>query len=174
MCDDIKIIPLGKSNCSDENVQPWTLVGKNGKPAREIRKSNFHKQLDPNERGQQKRQYVKGRQRTKIHGSNDTSVVSGAPPPKRDYFLSRIVKSTEDDVLRQFIVDSGIGLVDLRLVSNENAKFKSYKLSVSLDDRDKIWSPNLWPKGSCIEKWKPKNNESKSSQEIGNGSKAEG
>ena len=77
-------------------------------------------------------------------------------------------------MLRKFIVDSGIGFVDLCLVSNENAKFKSYKLSVSLDDRDKIWSPNLWPKGSCIEKWKPKNNESKSSQEIGNGSKAEG
>ena len=155
---------------SDDNTRPWTLVGKNGKPARDARKSSiYQKQHNPNQGGQQKRQPVRGRQRTKIHGSNNTCVVVGAPPPKRDYFLSRIVKTTEEDVLRKFIEDSGIGLVGLRLVSNENAKFKSYKLSVILDDKDKILSPDLWPKGSCIEKWRPKNNVLNPSQELNNG-----
>ena len=94
----------------------------------------------------------------RVHGSLQSDVVEGAPPPRRDFFLSRMKKTTDDDVLKNFIKDQGIALVDLRLVSNENAIYKSYKLSVSVDDKDKVMSPNLWPKGVCIEKWRERNN----------------
>ncbi len=84
--------------------------------------------------------------------------MDGAPPPKRDVFLSRVYRDTTDDDMRCYISSKGVNGVDLTLVSNVNSTFKSYKLSVPIVEKDKIMQASLWPSSVCIEKWRSRSN----------------
>ena len=78
----------------------------------------------------------------------------GAPPPKRDLLLSRVAS----DVIEQDIIDhlNSIGVRDfeLKLISNENSIFKSYKLIVNVQDKDTLMSPDVWPPNVCIKRYR--------------------
>ena len=97
-----------------------------------------------------------GKNRNKIHGNAQSNTIRGAPPPKRDFFLPRIHKETDDTDLRRYIASKGVKDIVLALVSNTNAMFKSYKLSVPLAEKDNILQANMWPYGVCVEKWRNK------------------
>ena len=95
--------------------------------------------------------------RWRVQGSATSDMFNGAPPPRRDFFLSRVVSTTDDQVIKDYIRDKGINNFELQLVSNENAIFKSYKLSVYAGDKNKVLSFDIWPQGVCIEKWRKRN-----------------
>ena len=96
-------------------------------------------------------------------------MLEGAPPPRRYFFLSRVKKETEDDVIQNDIVSKGIENPELNLVSNVDAKYKSYNLSVSVDYNDKVMSADMWPRGVCIERWFEKGNRKFNNNSFGNG-----
>ena len=102
---------------------------------------------------QQQQQQPPRRQRKRVQGSREGEVLEGAPPPKRDFFLSRVKKDTQDEVISNYISSKGIENADLKLVSNEDAKYKSYKLSVCVGYKDKVMCADMWTRGVCIEKW---------------------
>lgn len=135
------------------NGNPWITVGPNGKPV----KSNPPRQPGggflPRHVGENPRQG--GRRR--VQGSATSNMFKGAPPPRRDFFLSRVVSTTDDQVIKDYIRDKGINDFELQLVSNEHSIFKSYKLSVSVGDKIKVLSPDIWPQGVCVEKWRNRN-----------------
>ncbi len=60
--------------------------------------------------------------------------------------------------MKQYITSKDVHGVELTLVSNVNAMFKSYKLSVPLDQKDKILQGSMWPSGVCVEKWRYRSN----------------
>ena len=93
------------------------------------------------------------RPRIRFFGTATEGVLRGGPPPKRDYFISRLHTSTQDNVIKDYLKDNGLSNFDLQLVSNSVSTFKSYKLSVSMDDKDKVLQPTLWPKGVLVKKW---------------------
>ena len=97
-----------------------------------------------------------GRRRLRIQGSLQNGPIEGAPPPRRDFFLSRIKRDTDVESLQTFIQEKGIKVYDIQIVSHANAKFNSYRVSVDVNDKDKMLVPEIWPQGVCIEKWRNK------------------
>lgn len=181
---------------TESGNDPWIQVGKNGRPVprrndvREqrprVRTSNVWGQRDQRKRisssGHQPpqgrvplgprrsgpQQQMK-RQKYRVHGSHRSEVLEGAPPPRRDFFLSRVKKDTDDEIVKQYIVSKGISVSELVTVSNVNAKYKSFRLSVCIDDKDKVMSPDIWPQGICIEKWRSRANNKESVTNKDNG-----
>ena len=99
-----------------------------------------------------------GRYRLRVQGSLQDERLEGAPPPRRDFFLSRVKRDTNDETIKEYINDKGIPNAELTVVSNVNAKYKSYRLSVCIDYKDKVMSSDMWPKGVCIERWRERTN----------------
>lgn len=122
--------------------QPWRIVGRNGKPH------------SGRQRMQGAAQGVSTQGRQRIQGRAQSATVQGAPPPKRDFFVSRVHRDTVDEHMKQYITDKGINSVELVIVSNPSAAFKSYKLSVPVSERPKILCADIWPYGVCVQKWR--------------------
>ena len=82
------------------------------------------------------------------------------PPPSRGFAPSALAvrafgaQRCAPPLLRCFrrpcIASKGVKDIVLALVSNPNAMFKSYKLSVPLAEKDKIIQANMWPYGVCV------------------------
>ena len=68
--------------------QSWVCVGPDGKPV----KQKSHKTTV----------------RHKVRGCATSDLIRGAPPPKRDFFLSRVHKSSDDSQLENYISSKGI------------------------------------------------------------------
>ncbi len=47
-------------------------------------------------------------------------------------------KETSDDNMKHYIISKGVNEIELIIVSNPNATFKYYKLSVPVGEREKI------------------------------------
>ncbi len=85
-------------------------------------------------------------------------MIHGAPPPKRDYFVSRVHSETDDEGLKTYITNKGLHDFNLTLVSNINSIFKSYRLSVSINDKGKVLCSEMWPSGICVQRWRKRSN----------------
>ena len=133
----------GTSNGSGgaSNSYAWKTVGRDGKVVK----------------GDGQRQ---NRKRV-IQGNVQSDVVLGAPPPKRDFFISRVLPQTGDASFRKFIGDNVVKNFELTLTSNAKAKFKSYKLSVDIADREKVFRPEVWPMGVKLQRWRIRNDSEK-------------
>ena len=75
--------------------------------------------------------------------------VRGAPEPDRHLFIFRVDANTLDD-LRSYISDHGVTMRSLHCVSNANAKFKSYKLTVPVSQYKQLFNGDLWPEGVTV------------------------
>ena len=159
---------LKKDSCDDVNEDNgWIKVGKlkNRKKNESIgHSSNVYRgqgrttyqgveQQQRRRRGRGQQQQQRGQHDQHIKRQWQGNVIE---PPRSDFFLSRIKKTTDENNLKNFIEDQGIVLMDLKIVSHKNAVYKSYKLSVVVDDtnKNKLLSPNFWPEGIRIVKWK--------------------
>ena len=96
-------------------------------------------------------------QKRMIHGSVRSDIVHGAPLPKRDFFISRVVKSTTDEQMLNYVRNKGIRSVEIKRMSNDEAIFKSFKLTVSIDEKDKVMQESMWPYGLCVQRWRDRN-----------------
>jgi hypothetical protein len=114
----------------------WIKIGRDGKPESV---SQSQPQLN---------------KRRVIQGNAQSDTIRGAPPPRRDFFVSRVHKETDDEGFKMYITGKGVKDLDLTLVSNPNATFKSYKLSVGISDKDKVLCSEMWPAGICIQRWR--------------------
>ena len=162
----------GDQAVDEETISEWIKVGRNGKPLKRPINTEKQKVQDKTQQGRRpsfKKDLHGGkRQRYRVHGSRQGELLEGAPLPKRDFFLSRVIKGTDDDVIKNYLLDKGIQDVELKVVSNVSAKYKSYKLSVNVDSKDKIMHADLWPRGICIQKWIEKRNRAEST-DLDNG-----
>ena len=160
---------ISSNSMSDDGT--WIRVGRNGRPIYNNNNNNKkgqkpnsgvrlqqqrnekHVQQMPEPTRQQQQQQKFRRRRKRVQGSREGETLEGAPPPRRFFFLSRVKKETNDDVINNYIVSKGIENHELQLVSNADAKYKSYKLSVYKDYNDKVMCADMWPRGVCIERW---------------------
>ncbi len=83
-----------------------------------------------------------------------SDIICGDLPPKRDYFISRLHKETDDDGMKNYITKRGVQDFNLSLVSNMNAMFKLYKLSISISELNKVLCAEMWPSGVCVQRWR--------------------
>ena len=73
--------------------------------------------------------------------------------PNRDFFISRINSDIKLDSVKDYISNKNIKIIDIKLVSNKESKFKSYKLTVDINTANTILNASIWPYGVCISKW---------------------
>ena len=104
-------------------------------------------------------QYPRRHRRNVAVGKDRSSgAVKGAPEPNRDVFIYRVDKSTNDDSLYDYLIDKGITPNSLDCVSNPDARYKSYKLSIPLSMYSTLHDPDMWPEGIRICRfYNPKN-----------------
>ena len=105
-------------------------------------------------------QYPKRRKRRNIVTGKATSnnFLKGAPEPSRDIFVYRADKSTTVDMIQSHLIEKGIMPVNSVCVSNPDAKFKSFKISVPVSQCNAMFNPDIWPEGIRIRRfYHPKN-----------------
>ena len=56
--------------------------------------------------------------------------------------------------LRDFLTSKGIKTRDVVLSSIGDAKYNSFKLSVSVDDAEMVMDPLMWGRGVRVQRWR--------------------
>lgn len=128
----------------DQHEAPWINVSKEKKGKR--------KAGTPRSDSKVKSAY-------KVHGSVKSGVVHGAPLPKRDFFISRVSKDTTDEQMLEYITGQGVISAEIQCVSNPNAAYCSYKLTVPVIEKDKVMVGDIWPYGVCVQRWWRRSNQ---------------
>ncbi len=67
----------------------------------------------------------------------------------REITLSRVHKETDAHRMKNYITNKGVQVFNLSLLSNVNAIFKSYKLSISISELNKVLCAEMWTCGVC-------------------------
>ena len=118
-------------------------------PADQRRKQK--KQLQRENRSKQPRNT---RTRGTIAGQGiDAAGVTMVPPPDRDFFICRVHKSDGVSEVGEYITRKGVKFRKLTKASNNNAKMNSFKLTISVNDINKVKDPLLCPKGWNVRRW---------------------
>ena len=100
------------------------------------------------------------RRRKVIKGRSENGTIRGAPPPSRELFVYRVDKGTTCEELKHYIENSGVTVRDLSILSHINAMFKSFKLTISVSDINKILNEDFWPCGIMVRRYnKPRQND---------------
>ena len=144
----------GNSNSSGHRYSNgndnWTRIGRDGKPVRNGQqrvRDSWNGNQPPTRSG-------------RVFGSGTATNTSfrGAPPPKRDLFVSRVDPDTEEQDIINHLNNLGVMNFELYPISRENAPFKSFKLIVNLPDKDIVMSPDVWPQDVCIQRYRERVN----------------
>ena len=57
------------------------------------------------------------------------------------------------DSLNTYLMGMGVDIRSLESVSHKDAKYKSFKLEISKDDYNKLFSEDAWPNGICVKQY---------------------
>lgn len=96
-----------------------------------------------------RRQFITGK------SSPKSEHFKGAPEPNRDLFIYRVDSSTSETQISSHIVDHGFTVRNIACVSNPNAKFKSFRLTVPLSEFKDLFDEKIWPCGVRVRKYIP-------------------
>ena len=95
-----------------------------------------------------KQQQKENRRRREITGTaNRDCRTRGAPEPSRHLFISRVSEETNIEDLHTDISELGFTIRDLSCVSHNEAKFKSFKLTVPKSEFGDLFDGSLWAQG---------------------------
>ena len=70
-------------------------------------------------------------------------------------YISRVDREMSDDNMRDWISTQKINIINFERLSHDDAKYKSYKLIVSVSAYVSLCKPSQWPVGICISKFYP-------------------
>ena len=95
------------------------------------------------------------RGRRRVVGCGDVSDegLEGAPPPLRQVWVSRVA-SGDEQTIKQFLERKNVVVNDIGRVSHVDAKYKSYKISVNVNDLDTVLEGSFWPRGLLCQVWR--------------------
>ena len=105
-------------------------------------------------RYERKRKVRQQKRRNFIAGAATNTRLLGAPPPSRDFFVYRVVKSANEGDIGTHLASFEIQARSVVKLSHEDSTYSSYKVSVSQDDADKIMDPDKWPNGIRIRRFR--------------------
>ena len=103
------------------------------------------------QRGRQRR-----RGRVEGSGSTDVAGLEGAPPALRHVWLSRVLNGNEEKV-KEHMESRNVQVKEITKVSHSDAKFSSFKISVSKEVISKVLDSDFWPKGMACKIWRIRN-----------------
>ena len=78
--------------------------------------------------------------------------VMGAPPPSRHFVIERVLGdiTTEDLKAHISFKNSDIEIRSLECMSHSEARYKKFKLEISVEDCQAIYNPDFWQWGMRI------------------------
>jgi hypothetical protein len=89
--------------------------------------------------------------KSKEHGK--TNLLQSAPEPRRYAFVYRVAKTVTVDNMKDYLKSEYIRYYDVECMSNEDAKFKSFKLEIPKTSVDKVFNPETWPENIYVRKF---------------------
>lgn len=81
------------------------------------------------------------------------SKLKGAPEPSRDVFVYRVQKGVEAKDIQDHMAEQNIQIRDVKMISNEEAKFCSFKVEIKLSDYDTVVDSAFWPEGIRVRRY---------------------
>ena len=73
--------------------------------------------------------------------------LKGAPEPSRDIFVYRVQKGTTETIISDYMTINRISPRSVRRVSQDTAKFDSFKIELKVSDISGVLCPEFWPSG---------------------------
>jgi len=102
-----------------------------------------------------KQRQQENKRRRIVQGSRPGSGIRGAPEPRRDAFIYRVLPDTSTEMLSQHLDSMGIATQAIDCVSNPNAMYKSFKVTTTVSNFRDLFNPEIWPEGICVRKYIP-------------------
>ena len=72
--------------------------------------------------------------------------------PVKKMFVSRVLNGDVNEI-NTFLAQNNIKVVETEKVSHEGAKYKSFKITISISDKNKILRRSFWPSGIRCKLW---------------------
>lgn len=79
--------------------------------------------------------------------------LKGAPEPSRDIFVYRLLPEIDESMVGKHMLDSNVQVRDIKQMSKEESRFKSFQITVTRPDLPKVLKPNFWPEGVCVRRF---------------------
>ena len=126
------------ANVVNDNSNNNNIHSKNNyiKPTSISSEGEFTNVINKNKTKYKKRQQ-------KMYGS-DLDNKSYSSLPNRDFFISRINSDLKLGSIKDYISNTNIKIIDIKLVSNKESKCNSYKLTVDINTVNKCHYMALW------------------------------
>ena len=70
-----------------------------------------------------------------------------------DIFVFRVHRDVDGEEVKSFIKDEDIPVMDFRIISNREARMKSYKVTIRNHDYEKVMDVNFWPDGIACRRY---------------------
>ena len=78
----------------------------------------------------------------------------GAQAPSRDIFVYRVENDALESEIECHVKDNGIVPRSVETVSHADAIYKSFKLTVSVNDMGKVLDADFWPEGIMVRRYR--------------------
>ena len=88
-----------------------------------------------------------------IYGRATNSIIKSAFKRKSNIYLGDIDTTVSISDITDYLSGAGIKVIKVYCISSVSSHTKSFKLSVSSDDYDKVFNPDLWEEGTRVREW---------------------
>ena len=81
----------------------------------------------------------------RVHGTANSSKVTGTSDPHGYLWISRVHQDTEDDDMLEWVTNMNVNIIEFVRTSHDNAMSKSFKLTVPFRQFHRLLNPEIWP-----------------------------
>ena len=97
---------------------------------------------------------TQGRTTNSVIGSgSQVGNLRGGPLPSRVIFVSRLETGNIEN-LSDYIKSKNVKISDIEKMSHPQSRFSSYKMRISVLDKEKVFDPSFWPFGVQCRMWR--------------------
>ena len=94
----------------------------------------------------------------RVHGTANSSKVTGTSDPHGYLWISRVHKDTEDDDKLEWVANMNVNIIEFVRTSHDNAKSKLFKLTVPFGQFHRLLNPEIWPTNVKVSRFRfPRN-----------------
>ena len=94
----------------------------------------------------EKRRQARQKHNKAVYGTRTDGSLKGAKRTT-DLFVFRLEKNTKTEEVHEYLQNKGLEVMDLICVSNENSRFRSFKLTVDFNHSEQVMDGTFWPEG---------------------------
>ena len=82
------------------------------------------------------------------------SDLQGAPPLTKTIFISRVKKGLSQNSVKDYLNERNVNVINTEQTNHPDAKYMSFKITISQFDVYKVLRYNFWPEGVLCQRWR--------------------